>query len=96
MVKWTQQAKADLRHIHDFIAEDSRIYAKKVTQGILDKTLVLNEFPQIGKVVNEVGDENIRELGIHSWRILYEIRRDAVYVLAIIHKRRDFQPEELK
>lgn len=96
MVKWTQQAKADLRHIHDFIAEDSRIYAKKVTQGILDKTLLLNEFPQIGKVVNEVGDENIRELGIHSWRILYEVRRDTVYVLAIIHKRRDFQPEELK
>lgn len=48
MVKWTQQAKTDLRHIHDFIAEDSRIYAKKVTQDIIDKTLVLNEFPQIG------------------------------------------------
>ncbi len=34
MVIWSEPAKADLRSIHDFIAHDSRHYAKKVTQDI--------------------------------------------------------------
>lgn len=51
MVTWSDHAKADLRHIHDFIAADSRHYAKKVTQAIVDKTLQLSELPRIGKVV---------------------------------------------
>jgi plasmid stabilization system protein ParE len=29
MVVWSQPAKADLRNIHDFIARDSKFYAKK-------------------------------------------------------------------
>ena len=33
MVIWTEPAKADLRSIHDFIAHDSKHYAKKVIQG---------------------------------------------------------------
>ena len=43
MVIWSEPAKADLRSIHDFIANDSRHYAKKVTQDIREKTDVLDE-----------------------------------------------------
>lgn len=60
MVKWSDHAKADLRHIHDFIAENSRHYAKKVVQEIVDKTLRLSELPRIGKVVPEIDNEHIR------------------------------------
>ena len=60
MVTWSDHAKADLRHIHDFIANDSRHYAKTVTQAIVDKTLRLSELPRIGKVVPEINDEDIR------------------------------------
>jgi plasmid stabilization system protein ParE len=35
MVVWSQPAKADLRNIHDFIARDSKFYAKKTTQEII-------------------------------------------------------------
>jgi hypothetical protein len=31
MVIWSEPAKAGLRSIHDFIAHDSKHYAKKVT-----------------------------------------------------------------
>jgi len=95
VVTWSDHAKSDLRHIHDFIATDSRHYAKKVTQDIVDKTLRLLELPRIGKVVPEIDDENIRELHMYSYRILYEVKADHIYVLAVVHKRQDFQPEEL-
>ena len=38
MVQWTRPAKRDLKKIHDYIAEDSRYYAKKVVQDIDSKT----------------------------------------------------------
>jgi plasmid stabilization system protein ParE len=93
--KDVDHAKADLRHIHDFIAADSRHYAKKVSQGIVDKTLQLSELPHIGKVVPEIDNEDIRELHMYSYRILYAIKADHTHVLAIVPKRQDFQAEDL-
>ena len=41
MVIWSQPAKADLRAIHNYIARNSRYYAKKVTQDIREKADIL-------------------------------------------------------
>lgn len=49
MVIWSEPAKADLRHIFEYIAHDSHYYAKKVAQEIVDKAGVLNDLPRIGK-----------------------------------------------
>jgi plasmid stabilization system protein ParE len=96
MVIWSDPAKADLRSIHDFIAHDSPHYAKKVTQDIVAKTDTLGELPRVGRVVPELGSEAIRELSLYSYRILYEIKDHGVFVLAVIHKRRDLQPEMIE
>lgn len=95
MVIWTQPARADLKHIHDFIAEDSKHYARKVAQEIREKTNILDELPEIGKTVPEIGKSDIRELHIYSYRVMYEIKANQCYVLAVIHKRRDFTPKNL-
>ena len=60
MVIWSDPAKADLHSIHDYIAHDSRHYAKKVIQDIREKTDVLNDLPKIGKMVAELNDEAVR------------------------------------
>lgn len=93
MVIWSDPARADLRAIHDFIANDSAHYARKVAQDIASKPDGLDELPRLGKVVPELDNEAIRELSIYSYRIIYEIREPDIVVLAVIHKRRDFQPE---
>ncbi len=93
---WSRPAKADLKYIHDFIAHDSRYYAKKVTLDIAAKTDILDELPRMGRKVPELGNENIRELTLYSYRILYEVKDRDVFVLAVIHKRRDFQPEMME
>lgn len=95
MVIWSEPAKADLRSIHDSIARDSPHYAKKVAQDFAVKTEALDELPRVGRVVAELGNENIRELPLYSYRIMYEIKASDVIVLAVVHKRMDFQPEML-
>jgi plasmid stabilization system protein ParE len=90
MVIWADPAKSDLRAIHDFIASNSKYYAKKVVQDIMDRTNILEEYPMIGRKAPEINDENIREIFAYSYRILYEIKSEKVYVIGIIHGRRDF------
>ncbi len=74
MVTWTQPARADLRSIHDFIAHDSRHYAKKVVQDIREKTDILEQLPKRGKKIPELNNDQVRELSLYSYRIIYEIK----------------------
>jgi len=93
MVNWSEPAKAGLRSIHSFIAHDSLHYAKKVTQDIVAKQ-ISSTLPRMGRMVPELGNEDILELSLYSsYRILYENKDQDVFVLAVIHKRRDLQPE---
>jgi len=50
----------------------------------------LFEFPEIGRVVPEIGDANIRELFVYSYRLIYEIVPDDIKIIALIHGKRDF------
>ena len=95
MVEWSLPAKRDLKHIFDYIAKDSIYYAKNVTQNIVAKTETLSEFPEIGRVVPEIGDLNIRELFVYSYRLIYEVRPSRMEILAIIHGRRDLSNANL-
>jgi toxin ParE1/3/4 len=90
MVKWSRPARMDLKQIYDYIAKDSKYYAKKVVQTIVEKTEELMVFPEIGRIVLEIDDPNIRELFVYSYRLIYEITPNGIEILAVIHGRRDF------
>lgn len=70
LVEWTDPAKQDLKSIHDYIARDSKFYAKKVSFEIVEKSEKLNIFPEIGRIVPEIGNPKIRELLIYSYIFL--------------------------
>ena len=48
MVKWSTPAKLDLKDIHDYIDRDSKFYARKVSQEIINKSEILKQYPEIG------------------------------------------------
>jgi len=90
MVKWSEPAKIDLRHIHDYIAINSKFYAEKVAREIVEKSEQISAFPEAGRIVPEIGDSAIREFFIYSYRLIYEIFPDAIEILALIHAKRNF------
>lgn len=96
VVVWSQPAREDLRLIYQYIARDSKHYAKRVVLDIADKTTVLTDLPHLGKVVPEIGEENVREIGMYSYRILYEVMAETIIIHGVIHKRRHFNPDELQ
>ena len=90
MVKWSKPAKLDLKQINDYIARDSIFYAQKVSSEIVEKSEKLNSFPEVGRIVPEIEDPNIRELLIYSYRLIYEVFSDKIEILALVHGKRNF------
>ncbi len=89
MASWTNPAKERLKRLHNFIAADSPMYAKRVTQELVRKSEMLAEFPRMGRIVPELNDENIRELLVYSYRLIYGIVDADVIILAIVHSKQD-------
>lgn len=89
MVRWSASASRDLQGIFDYIARDSKVYARQVVENLLGKASEIEPFTQRGRVVPELGDERVRELIVYSYRLMYELHGEDVVVLAVIHGRRE-------
>ena len=89
-VKWTFQAKDDLRTIAEYIRLDSIRYAKLQVIKIKSRTHILRSHPQAGRVVPEIESEEIRELIQGNYRIIYKVVSNGkVDILTIHHSARD-------
>ncbi|TAL43790.1 MAG: type II toxin-antitoxin system RelE/ParE family toxin [Methylovulum sp.] len=78
----------DLDAIVTYIVKDSRFYAKAVANKILTVAKELSEQPYIGRVVPEIGNKQIRERFVYSYRLIYQINESNILVVAIIHGKR--------
>ena len=99
MVIWSFPARDDLRSIYDYIARDAKFFAKKIADELIELSESLEHFAERGRVVPEFGDEDVRELFIYSYRLIYELRGQDIFILAVIHSKRDMSSinvEELR
>ncbi|MCL5278440.1 MAG: type II toxin-antitoxin system RelE/ParE family toxin [Planctomycetes bacterium] len=95
-VRWTPQAADDLDAIAEFIGRDSPHFAALFVADILQTVDRLTDFPESGRMVPEIGERNIREIILGSYRIIYRLHREAVEVLTVHHGARLLDPERLR
>jgi plasmid stabilization system protein ParE len=91
---WSQRARDDLRDVVAFIAEDNRGVAESFGFRLISKVDLLGQFPHLGRVVPEEGDEDTRELILPPYRIIYRVfpEKQMVAVVRIWHGARG-EPE---
>ncbi len=94
-VIWSPQAQRDLADLFSFIARDAPRQASLFIGEILDKTESLKRFPDIGRVVPEVGRTDIRELFHGRYRIVYRRRETAVDIVTVYHGARLLDADSL-
>ena len=87
-VIWTEPAWRDLEAAAEFIARDSESYAAAFVQEVKDSVTSLTQFAEMGRMVQEFGDQRIRELLVTPYRLIYEVSDYQVLVLALIHGAR--------
>ncbi|MFH0926510.1 MAG: type II toxin-antitoxin system RelE/ParE family toxin [bacterium] len=79
-----------MSNIYNYIARDSKYYATKVSQDIVERSEKIERFPESGRIVPELDDFKIREVFIYSYRLMYKISKQSIEVLAVIHFKQDF------
>ena len=87
-VNWSPEALNDVEFIAAYIARDSVFYAKAVIKKLFSASNKLSTFPRMGRIVPEIGNDNIRELFVYSYRLIYRIEENQILIVAVIHGKR--------
>ena len=85
---WSREALDDIDNIADYISRDSLTHAQQVVERILTLGESIPAQPRLGRVVPELNDPQVRERFIYSYRLIYELRDEAIHILAVIHGKR--------
>jgi toxin ParE1/3/4 len=89
-VCWTPEAEQDRSDIWDYIAADKPSAALRMDQLFSDAAATLADLSQRGRAGKIPGT---RELIPHeSYRLVYEVDGETVWILALIHTARQWPP----
>ena len=89
-VVWAPEAQQDRADVWDYIAADNPRAAARMDELFSDAASRLAEHPKLGKPGKIAGT---RELIPHeSYWLVYEIERETVWVLALVHTARQWPP----
>lgn len=82
----SESAWNDLDSISDYIAQDSPRYAQEFGAKFFDRIEQLKGFPNLGRIVPEFQNENLRELIMNKYRIVYRVySSELIVILRIVH-----------
>jgi len=92
-VRWSDEARDNLKASRQYIARDSPAAAKEVAARIKGAVKHLATYPEMGRAGRIMGT---RELVVRGtpYIVAYRFREGAVEILAVLHSARDW-PETL-
>lgn len=90
-VLWTDAAVAQLAAIHDYVAQTSPEYARRIIDRLTKRSIQISTFPFSGRLVREYELNEVREVIEGSYRVIYLIKEDEdqLEVLAVVHSSRE-------
>lgn len=83
-VVWSEEAARALVALEARLARRySADRAARIVEGLVRRTSLLEDHPQLGRIVPEYGEWQLREL-LDRWnRVLYRLRPDAIEIVTI-------------
>jgi plasmid stabilization system protein ParE len=72
-VKWSKQAIENIHRIQEYYNGFSVSYGFKLVDQIFEKEQMISLHPEIGRVVPEINNKNLREIIFKNFRIIYVI-----------------------
>lgn len=87
-LRWLPHARADLRAIGEYVAEDSPENAVALLDRILKRAEQIPDFPLAGRMVPEFRLPDVREVIEPPYRIIYRSLPDRIDVISVMHSAR--------
>jgi plasmid stabilization system protein ParE len=94
-VEWSPLAGEQVDDAVAYISGDNPTAALHWLERLLDRTKSLATFPDSGRVVAELGRQDIREIIVSPYRVMYRRKDDRVEVAAVRHEARKFDEKEV-
>lgn len=89
-VIWTPEARQDRLTIWDYIKAENQDAAVRIDKLFSEAVARLTDFPMLGHPGTVA---NTRELTPYrSYRLIYEVDAEAIWILAIVHTARQWPP----
>lgn len=92
-VRWTQRSIQDLKDIAYFIAQDSPEAARRWIARLQERARKAAPVPRSGRKVPELGREDVREVLLGNYRIIYRLYPKYIEVLTVFEGHRLFPAE---
>lgn len=92
-VRWTQRATQDLRDIGDYIAQDSPEAARRWVARLKTRARDAAPFPFAGRRVPEEDRDDVREVFLGAYRIVYQVYPEFIDILTVFEGHRLFPKE---
>lgn len=95
-LKWLPQALRDLELIEGYYLEVSPGYASVFVAGVFERVQALGNMSELGRIVPEINDPQIRELLHRGYRIIYfyDASAESVEILTVTHSSKLFGGSE--
>lgn len=89
-VVWSPSARADLKDIVSYIADDNPRVAERFGYALIEASKALARFERKGRKVPEFDIEDVRELIVSPYRLIYRIkeRENVLEVVRLWHGAR--------
>jgi toxin ParE1/3/4 len=89
---WSPLANDQVDDAIAYIAADDPTAAVHWLEQLLERVASLSRFPDSGRVVPELQRDDIRELIVDPYRVIYRRGADVIEIVAVRHGARDFDP----
>ena len=88
-VVWTLEALDDVEAVGAFHERTSPSYASSLVERLYDSVAILEAYPRFGRKVPEIDHDLVRELIVERYRVVYQLMRERIEVVAVLHSRQD-------
>jgi toxin ParE1/3/4 len=87
---WTRRAQTDLVALGRFVAKDNPEAARRLLETLLRRADAAANMPRAGRRVPELGREDLREVVVGNYRIVYRVRKRGIRILRVFESHRAF------
>jgi toxin ParE1/3/4 len=92
-VRWTARSRRDLREIWSYIARDNPEAANRWIARLRNRARKAGLHPAAGRMVPERERQDLREVFVGSYRIVYRVRTTSIDILTVFEGHRSFPAE---
>ena len=89
---WSPSSLDDIDSIAQYISKDSVYHAALFIDRLFEATDRLKQQPLSGRIIPEIGNASCREIIYGSYRIMYRIEKNNIWITGVIQGARNWKP----